>query len=116
VLVAAGEGDAAEEPFDTALRAQLDTDPDVCLPDLLLVEARRALNRCDLDAVALGLSETAERFFSRPRPWPAWSDALSGGGPHSLHRSKAERVDRHGPDPALNAHRAAPRAGPSDVN
>ena len=49
-LVAAGDDDAAKEPFEIALTTQRATGLDVGLPDLLMVEARRAANRGDLDA------------------------------------------------------------------
>jgi predicted ATPase/class 3 adenylate cyclase len=48
-LVAAGDEAAAEEPFEIALATQRATGLDVGLPDLLLVEARRAVNRGDLE-------------------------------------------------------------------
>jgi predicted ATPase len=52
-LVAAGEEGAAEEPFEIALATQRATGLDVGLPDLLLVEARMAVNRGDLDSARL---------------------------------------------------------------
>jgi predicted ATPase/class 3 adenylate cyclase len=52
-LVAAGDEGAAEEPFGIALATQRATGLDVGLPDLLLVEARRAVNRGDVDDARL---------------------------------------------------------------
>ena len=52
-LMAAGDDAAAEEPFEIALATQRATGLDVGLPDLLLVEARRAVNRGDLETARL---------------------------------------------------------------
>jgi predicted ATPase/class 3 adenylate cyclase len=52
-LVAAGDDDAAREPFEVALATQRATGLDVGLPDLLLVEARRAVDRGDFEIARL---------------------------------------------------------------
>ncbi|MFK8024800.1 MAG: adenylate/guanylate cyclase domain-containing protein, partial [Ilumatobacter sp.] len=52
-LAAAGDDAAAKEPFEIALAIQRATGLDVGLPDLLLVEARQAVNRGDLETARL---------------------------------------------------------------